>query len=170
MTYKLIYVCANNKGRSVALAAYTEHFLKLNGIEEVEIYSGGIEHEMIESLKKREMYLASHNVRKVLKDEGIDVENHRIRHVEDIINDSNLILVSDELSLIKTRFRFPEYKRKSFLAKKYAGYKNNLEIFGPYAESRTKRIGKDWTERDLYRDMLKETKVVAKRVVEELVK
>jgi len=161
--YKLIYVCYSNKGRSIALATYTKNYLKKKGLDVI-VDSSGIGVDMIESLRKRGMNLASRNTNRILKSQGFDIDEHRLQYLEEVIRGSDLILVSDELSLAMTRAMFPRYKGRSMLAKQYAGFSRNLEIFGPYAESRKLKNPK-WTEAIGYEHMLREINVVSKKLL-----
>lgn len=163
---KILYVCNTNKGRSAALKAYTEDYIKKEKLENILVESAGIDLELIDSLRKREINHASRNTEKILKEEGIDISNHRLNYIGDKIKDSDLILISDELTLARTRAEFPHYKNISHLARKYAGFNRHVEIFGPYAQSRTRK--KQWTELVGYRDMLREIKIVSRRIVKKI--
>ena len=165
---KILYVCYSNKGRSVALAAYTNHFFKRRNIEGIAAESAGIGIENIESLRKRKIDSASHNTAHLLKEEGIDISDHKIKYVGEVISGSNLILATDEMTLVRTLVEFPDYRENCFLAKRYAGFVSLTELFGPYAESRKLRHP-EWTELDLYRDMLREVKIVSEKVAERLI-
>jgi len=163
---RLLYVCHSNKGRSIALAVYTDYFLKQKGLNLL-VDSAGVSIEMIDSLRERGIDRASQNTAKILQTEGIDISEHKVNYVGEKISGSDLILVSDELSLVRLRIEFPDYKEKSFLAKKYAGFSRDLEIFGPYAEKRRLK-NPEWTELIGYEHMLREIKAVSKRVVKRL--
>ena len=166
--YKLVYVCYSNKGRSIALATYTKDYLKKKGLDVI-VDSSGVGSDMIESLRKRGMDLASRNTTRILKSQGLNIQEHRLQYLGEVIRGSNLILVSDELSLAMTRATFPKYKERCMLAKQYAGFSRNLEIFGPYAESR-KLKNSEWTEVMGYKHMLREINIISKKIVKKLMK
>jgi len=161
---KLIYVCYSNKGRSLALATYTRNFLKQFEVGNITVNSAGIGLENIDRLRERGIDHASQNTSRILLEEGFDVSSHRLKYFGDIVHGANLILATDELTFARTRAEFPHYKDRTFLARQFAGFERNLEIFGPYAESRKHRMGRKWSETEGYRDMLREVKVVSKRV------
>ncbi len=161
---KLIYVCYSNKGRSVALAEYTRKFLESFEVKNVLVNSAGIGLENIESLRKRGLDSPSSNTSKILLEEGFDIKDQKLKFIGDIISGTDLILTSDEFTLARLRSEFPYYRNQSFLARQYAGFLRNLDIFGPYAEVRKTRMGGRWSEIAGYRDMLKEIKVVSRRI------
>jgi len=160
---KLIYVCYSNKGRSVALAEYTRKFLDDFGVSGISVDSAGIGLENIDSLRRRGIDHTSSNTARILLEDGIDVRERRLKYIGDISH-ASLILTSDEITLSRLRAEFPHYKDISFLAREYAHFSKNLEIFGPYAESRKERMRGRWSEMAGYRDMTREIKVVSRRI------
>jgi protein-tyrosine-phosphatase len=163
---KVLFLCYSNKGRSPALSAYTRDFLKDS--PQIEIDSAGIGLENIESLRKRNMDLASRTTTQILSEQGIDISDHRLQYVGEVIKGSSLILSSDELTLARTKAEFPYYSQRYHLARQFAGFTTQLEIFGPYAESRRDPQDRNWTERQGYEHMLREIKSVSKKIAEKL--
>ena len=163
---KLVYLCHSNKGRSVALAAYTQYFLDEKGIY-LNVDSAGVGSEHIQSLRERGINQASQTTARILLEEGIDVSSHRLNCVEEVIEGTDLVLVTDDLSMAMFRAEFPRYKDVSFLARQYAGFKRDVEIFGPCADYRHKKE-KHWSEVSGYRHMLREIKIISKRIAERI--
>jgi len=162
---KLLYVCYNNKGRSIALATYTRRFIKTRNIGDLVVESAGIGLESIESLRKRGIDKVSRTTIQILKEQGIDVSNHKLQYVGEVIQDSDLILATDLLTLAKTKADFPNYEGSCFLARDAAGYSYQQEIFGPYADSRGDPNDPTCTEKSRYKHMLREIKTVSRRIV-----
>ncbi len=166
MNYKIIYVCHSNKGRSPALEAFTDYYLSKRGISNISVESAASSLAMVESLRKRHSIQISRVARKVLREKGLDMEKHLVTYLGDVINRSDLILVTDNDTLEQVIENFWDYKNRAMLVGKYARSRKHKEIRGPHHESR----GVLKSELDGYKKMIKEIDDVSKRAVRRLVK
>ncbi|MFH1591839.1 MAG: hypothetical protein ABIB47_00525 [Candidatus Woesearchaeota archaeon] len=161
---KILYLCQNNKGRSIALAAYTDYFLKKRDSKNITVASAGIAYEFIESLKSRGFDGPSRTTAHILAQQGLNISDHKLTHAKEAIKGSSLILITDTSTLERTIQEFPSHQDKCFLAKEFAGFTTQTEIFGPHAESRKDSNDGNWTERVGYEHMLREIKSISRRI------
>lgn len=138
---KLVYVCHNGKGRSIAFREYTRYFLgkgelKMWRSEVLEVRSSGVGKESIDVLREREMDKASRTVINILDGHGFNVEDYRLNYLGEIIQGSDLVVASDHYTLERAKRDFPKYEEIIFLARSVAGFKRGGDVSGPYCESR----------------------------------
>lgn len=164
MTFRLLYVCQNNKGRSPALQAFTQYFLWRRGIEGIVVESAGVSVDYVEYLRKQNPG-PSRATTHALYSYGLDLSSFRIRHLAELSRRYDLALAIDQDILDTIKEDYPSIARKIVLAKKYARYKHgSLDIPGPYFYQN--KFSEDrWSELLGYELMLSETKNVARRIV-----
>jgi len=157
----LLYVCYANKARSPTFEAYTKLFLEEYSIEGINVLSAGIGRARMEHLIEEGHDLASRATRQILNSKGIDIDNHTLTFIDDLIDESDLILVSDQYTVDLILEQFPDYS--PILAGEYAGSKKYREVFGPHHSSRG-----DVTEIEGYKMMIAEIKYLSRKVVKRL--
>lgn len=164
MTFRLLYVCQNNKGRSPALQAFTQYFLWRRGIEGIVVESAGVSVDYVEFLRKQNPG-PSRATTHALMSFGLGIENFRIRHLAELERRYDLALAVDQDTLDTMIKNFPLVARKATLTKRYARYKHGpFNIPGPYYYQN--KFSQDkWSELLGYELMLNETKNVARRIV-----
>ncbi len=165
---KILYVCHNNKGRSIALAEYTKYFLKKRDINDIKIESAGIDLENIMSLRKKGIDKASRTIIQIMAEQGFDISSHKIKYIEEVISHSDLIIPTDMLTIEKICVEYPKYYEICVLAREVAGYLSELDILGPCHESRRDPKDKNWTEKKGYIYMLAEIKNISRRIVKNI--
>jgi len=71
----------------------------------------------------------SKDVLKREKDTRISLDGHVIKRVDkNVMSSSDFVFVMDNKNKNKLARKFPQFSKKIFLLKKFAGYKKNLEI------------------------------------------
>ncbi|MFB0526430.1 MAG: low molecular weight protein arginine phosphatase [bacterium] len=124
MYKKILFVCTGNTCRSVMAQGLLKNMLREEGIENVEVSSAGI------------AALSSYGIygilEKVLKEENIEISNHRPTQVTpQIVKDADLILVMERRHREAILEMAPEVENRVFLLKEFAGEKENLDIPDP---------------------------------------
>ena len=165
---RLLYVCYNNKGRSPALEAYTRHYLGLKGVYEPQVVvdSAGAGVESIRHLRQTSDHI-SRTVRRLLHDGGLDLSSETIKHLGEVGTDWDLVLATDSGVVKAVQEHFPGFAGKLQLAREYAGYRDRLDMRGPYYHQQ-KFEPSEWTETVGYELMLYECKNAAKRIAQRI--
>ena len=163
---KMLYLCYNNKGRSPALEAFTNHYLSREGVHDVVVDSAGVGVESINSLRRTSSRI-SRTVRKILSEHGLNMEQKKIKHLGEIGRKWNLVLAADWHTADLVWEHSHRLYDKTILAKEYAGYEDDLEIHGPYHYQEAMDPS-EWTERAGYDIMISEIRNVSKRVAQRL--
>ncbi len=166
MTYKLIYVCYANKGRSPAFEAYTRDFLRRKYVSDIEVVSAGVGLAKIEQLRREHHGLPSRLTRQILHGQGLDMDSHQINFLGDVVSRANLILAVDQHTLDMVQDNFHNYSDRAMLVGDYAGTKKYREVHGPHHECR----GKIKSEHDGYVQMIAEIRRISRKVVKRLIR
>jgi len=124
--------------------------LSEEGVENVEVSSAGI------------AALSSYGIYgilgKVLKEEGIEITNHRPTQLTpDMVRDADLILVMEGRHKDAIIEMAPEVKNKVFLLKEFAGEKENLDIPDPIGQPE-----------EVYRSRLQEIKGYLSKILKKI--
>jgi tRNA threonylcarbamoyl adenosine modification protein (Sua5/YciO/YrdC/YwlC family) len=125
-----LFVCTGNSCRSVMAKGLLEKKLKERNRSDVQVLSAGI--IMLAGLG------AAEGTRELLKEEGIDVSDHRSQKVTpDMIKKSDIILVMERLHEQRILELAPSVKNRLFLLKEFAKIDdNNLDIADPIGKPR----------------------------------
>ena len=123
MFKNILIVCVGNICRSpMAEAFFRSQLLQVK--PEIQISSAGIQ-----AVINRPAVFEVHNL---MQKQGIDISNHRARQLtEEIVLDSNLILVMEKFHKKEIEIAFPFSYGKVFLLGKWSGF----EIPDPYEQS-----------------------------------
>ena len=165
MNYKVIYVCYSNKGRSPAFEAYTKHFLSEKGIEDITVLSAGVGTARMDQLRVEGHSSASKVTRQILAQQGLNIDDHKITNLENVIKGADLILVTDQDVLDTIRNDFSHYAGRAMLAGEYAGSKMYKEVHGPHWSGR----GPIKSEVEGYKRMIVEIKYLTRKVVKRMI-
>ncbi len=126
----ILYVCSGNVFRSVFAEGYTKHLLAKYNIENLNVNSCGIIAEksfrIPSSIKKLfELY----NIKEK------DLSKHIPTKInEEILANSDLVLVMDRVEIEFIKKNFPQFFSKTFLLKEYVGFFSQPEIFDPIGQ------------------------------------
>jgi len=124
--------------------------LREEGVENVKVSSAGIA-----ALLSYGIYGV---LEKVLKEEGIDVTNHKPTQVtSDMVRDADLILVMERRQKEAILEMAPEVANRMFLLKEFAGEKENLDIPDPIGQPE-----------EVYRKRLEEIKEYLLKILEKI--
>jgi len=126
----VLFVCHGNVMRSVGAEAFLKSWVAQSGEPAVRAASAGTD--------ARDGLEAESRVREELVRLGIPPLEHRSRLVtEDIINESDVIVVMDDQNLATLRARFPQARGKTFLltAIGWRGSGQPPEIADPYGKT-----------------------------------
>jgi len=124
--------------------------LSEEGIKDVEVSSAGIA-----ALPSFAIYGV---LEKVLKEESIEISNHKpTRVTADIVKDADLILVMERRHKEAILEMAPEAENRVFLLKKFAGEKENLDIPDPIGQPE-----------EVYRSRLQEIKRYLIKILKEI--
>lgn len=155
MIKSILIVCTGNSCRSVMAEGLLQKFLKSKNCEDIKIISAGI--------GTMPGMMASPNTIEVMKQEGIDVSDHRAQLVtEDMIKDTDLVLGMEPIHVSTVLSIVPEAKDKTSLLLEYA-YENendkptNIAVLDP--------IGKP---KEVYESVFMTIKDAMERLVERI--
>lgn len=155
MIKNILIVCTGNSCRSVMAEGLLRRFLKARGRDDVKVISAGI--------GTMPGMMASPYTIEVMKQEGIDVSDHRARTVtEDMIKEADLILGMQPIHIETVLSMVPQAKSKMRLLLEYA-YENenekptNLVVYDP--------IGKP---KEVYESVLMTIKTAIERVAKRI--
>lgn len=108
----VLFVCTGNSCRSVMAEALLKKYLKSLGKDNITVRSAGI--------SAMNGYLPTDETLSVLKDEGIDASAFRSKDLtDDIIKNSDLILVMEEFHKERVINLVPEAASRTYLLKEY---------------------------------------------------
>jgi tRNA threonylcarbamoyl adenosine modification protein (Sua5/YciO/YrdC/YwlC family) len=121
----VLFVCTGNSCRSVMAEAYLKKLLAQQHRTDIHVSSAGI--MALQGMG------ASEGTREVLATEGIDVSMHRAQRISrELVEQSDLILVMDEVHEDNLQQLAPEAKNRLFLLKEFAKINDtNLNIADP---------------------------------------
>ena len=124
--------------------------LREEGVENVKVNSAGIA-----ALPSYGIYGI---LEKVLKEEGIEITNHKPTQVtSDMVRDADLILVMERRQKEAILEMAPEVANRMFLLKEFAGEKENLDIPDPIGQPE-----------EVYRSRLREIKGYLSKILEKI--
>jgi len=124
--------------------------LREEGVENVKVNSAGIA-----ALPSYGIYGI---LEKVLKEEGIEITNHKPTQVtSDMVRDADLILVMERRQKEAILEMAPEVGNRVFLLKEFAGEKENLDIPDPIGQPE-----------EVYRSRLREIKGYLSKILEKI--
>lgn len=110
----ICFVCSGNTCRSPLAEGLFKYYIAQAGkSDSFTIHSAGT--------SKNEGNKASENSILAAKEYGVDISNHRSRHLtREVLADTNLILVMTQYHLRWINLNMPEFKAKSWLLTDYA--------------------------------------------------
>jgi len=150
MYKKILFVCTGNTCRSVMAQGLLKNMLREKGIENVKVNSAGIA-----ALPSYGIYGV---LEKVLKEEGIEISNHKPNQITpQIVKDADLILVMERRHKEAILEMAPEVENRVFLLKEFAGEKENLDIPDPIGQPE-----------EVYRKRLEEIKEYLLKILEKI--
>lgn len=118
---KIIFVCTGNSCRSPMAKAYLEKRLKELGKEGIEVSCAGTAHFMAGGQ-------ATDYAKEVLKEEGVDISDHRARVITDAdLKGSDLIFVMENRHRLYLIAKYPKAADRIYLLKEFKKI-GNLEI------------------------------------------
>lgn len=117
----VLFVCTGNSCRSVMAQAYLEKLLRKDRRTDIHVSSAGI-------MAQAGMG-ASMETREVLAREGMDVSSHRVQRVtRQLVDESDIILVMEDVHEDRLLALAPEAKNRLFLLKEFANPVRNRDI------------------------------------------
>ena len=150
MDKRILFVCTGNTCRSVMAQGLLKNMLREKGIENVKVNSAGIA-----ALPSYGIYGL---LEKVLKEEGIEISNHKPTQITpQIVRDADLILVMERRHKEAILEMAPEVENRVFLLKEFAGEKENLDIPDPIGQPE-----------EVYRKRLEEIKEYLLKILEKI--
>lgn len=150
MDKRILFVCTGNTCRSVMAQGLFKNMLREKGIENVKVNSAGIA-----ALPSYGIYGV---LEKVLKEEGIEISNHKPTQITpQIVRDADLILVMERRHKEAILEMAQEVENRVFLLKEFAGEKENLDIPDPIGQPE-----------EVYRKRLEEIKEYLLKILEKI--
>jgi len=110
--------------------------------------------------------LPSRETRNVLKANGLNIDDHLVTYLGDVIKRSDLILATDQHTLDMINEDFERYSPRAMLVGDYAGSRKYKEIHGPHWSGR----GKIKSEHEGYKRMIVEIRYLSKKIVKRIIK
>lgn len=114
----VLFVCTGNSCRSVMAEGLLKKALQRLGKDDIKVSSAGVL-----ALEGRP---PTPETIEVMQDEGVDVSEHRATYLTDeMIAETDIIIVMEELHRFEITSRIPEAADKIFLLREYAGRKHD---------------------------------------------
>jgi len=108
----VLFICTGNSCRSVMAEGLLKKYLSQLGKADIEVRSAGIF-----ALKD---FTPTKETQEVMKEEGIDVSNHRSKNLtEEMISEADIIFVMELLHKDEVLRRVPEAAGKTYLLKEF---------------------------------------------------